>query len=593
MSALFQSRILPLKARALLPAQSSQVNGLAKTIHNNWIATESDGIFYYDPSLESGSSPFNKLIIPQKKIAGILADKQQNIWLYADNELLLTTGDKLTTIEPGIDNSYKQLHAMYFGQTHYNFGKLWYGYNGGLKEIAFGPGYRTVTDHPIKQFAGNTEITSLYEDSTGRIWIGTMGKGIWLLNTTSNKISQLATDLLPFNSNILSINGKLGTVWITSLEGIVKTTMLAVDELSFTSYNNSEKIGSNYVYVIFTDSNNRTWFATDGRGLTKLENGVFTNYGEKEGIKTKVIYGVAEDRKGCIWMNTLNDGLYCYDGKSFTNFSAKNGLSDNNIASLLADKNGNIIAISKKAIDVIDVTTFTIQTFDEDQGIQTINTDLHSAVLSPAGVLYFSTIDGVDALQPQSSVSQPKAYIDHAELFLADFNIDSIHEFSSDENNLGIHFNAIDLDHPGKVQFQYLLQGFGTTWINTKDRYVNFPKLPPGHYTFRAKASLSSNFINASEVSYSFTVHPPFWLRWWFIVVSIIVTAAGIWLIIRYREKQQQRWQQLKQENLQSQLETLKSQINPHFFFNSLKDTGCFNRRGTKSSGQRLHNTPQ
>jgi ligand-binding sensor domain-containing protein len=568
---IFSIKNLAVESPGVAPIHTSQVNGLARTLHYNWIATESDGLFYYNPVMCSDTPCFSRLAIPQKKITGVLADKQQNIWLYADNELLLTNGDKLMKVNTGGDSSYRQLHAMSAGTTPNTYSEnIWYGYKGGLKEIRNDYGKQSLIDHPIQQFEKNTEVTSLYDDSTGRIWIGTMGKGIWLFNKNTNRTSALENILLSANSNILTINGKQNAVWITSLEGIVKATLLPGNTLHFESYNNREKIGSNYVYSIFTDSKNRTWFATDGRGLTKLENGVFTNYAEKDGIKTKVIYGIAEDRNGCIWMNTLNDGLYCYNGKMFINVSVKNGLSDNNIASIVSDKNGNIVALSKKAIDVIDVSTNAIQTFDEDQDLHDLNTDLHSTAVSPDGILYFSTAPGIYALQPLPKIMGPVAYIDHAELFLTDFNIDSVNEFSADENNLGIHFNAIDLDHPAKVQFQYLLEAFNATWISTKDRYVNFPKLTPGHYTFRVRASLSNNFTLTPEVSYSFTINKPFWQRSWFIVFCVLAIAGLIWLVVRYREKQQKRWQDLKQEKLQSQLETLKSQVNPHFFFNSL-----------------------
>lgn len=48
-----------------------------------------------------------------------------------------------------------------------------------------------------------------------------------------------------------------------------------------------------------------------------------------------------------------------------------------------------------------------------------------------------------------------------------------------------------------------------------------------------------------------------------------MLAAAILWYVIKEREKSAKRWQQLQTEKLQSQYETLKNQVNPHFLFNS------------------------
>jgi hypothetical protein len=482
--------------------------------------------------------------------------------------LVKTGGNKLTRLDIQ-DTGYKSLHAMLTCNGPNNNPVIWYDYNGGLKEVVCGINGKTLT-HEVDGLKNKAEITSLYSDSKGRTWIGTMGKGLWIKDLNDPEVRQVNNEQLAPNSNILSISGTGNNIWITSLEGIVRAGFTGAEEINFEPFNKIEKLGTNYVYNVFTDSKNRIWFATDGKGITKFEKGIFTSYNEKNGLKSKVIYTIIEDRNGNIWVNTLNDGLYYFDGKTFNQFSVKDGLSDNNISAIVEGKNGNIIALSKNAIDIIDPVTHAINTFDAEQGISDINTDLHSTAISTDGILYFSTSAGIYAYNTLQPVYAPTVYIDHAELFLTDFNIYTLNEFKADENNLGIHFNAVDFDHPDKVHFSYMLEGFSNTWIITKDKYVNFPKLPPADYTFRVRASLTPSFNYAPEATYRFTILKPFWQRWWFIVLCVLVSAAFLWLLVLVREKSQHRWQQLKQESLQSQLETLKSQVSPHFFFNSL-----------------------
>jgi ligand-binding sensor domain-containing protein len=559
---------LSVKYPGTAPSNISQVNAIARTGNLNWVATQEDGVWYNDGSPSSCSPEFRRLNLSQNKVRGLLTDHQDNLWLFTENQLVKTGGNKLTRIDTR-DTGYKSLHAMLATGTNSNNTSIWYDYNGGLKEIICGVNGKTIS-YVVDDLKNKAEITSLYRDNHGRTWIGTMGRGLWLTNLNGKDPQQINNEQLASGSNILSINGTGKNVWITSLEGIVKAGFSDGDEINFESFNNIGKLGTNYVYNVFTDSKNRTWFATDGKGITKLENGTFTSYSEKDGLKSKVIYTIVEDRNGTIWVNTLNDGLYYFDGKTFNQFSVRDGLSDNNISTLVEGKNGNIIALSKNAIDIIDPVTHAINTIDAEQGISEINNDLHSIAISPDGILYFSTSTGIYALNTTLPVYTPSVYIDHAELFLNDFNIHTLNEFKADENNLGIHFNAVDFDHPDKVHFSYMLEGFSNTWINTRDKYVNFPKLPPGHYTFRVRASLTPSFKYAPEVSYRFTILKPFWQRWWFIVLCVLFSAAFLWLLVRIREKSQHRWQQLKQESLQSQLETLKSQVSPHFFFNSL-----------------------
>jgi LytS/YehU family sensor histidine kinase len=49
----------------------------------------------------------------------------------------------------------------------------------------------------------------------------------------------------------------------------------------------------------------------------------------------------------------------------------------------------------------------------------------------------------------------------------------------------------------------------------------------------------------------------------------IVLISAGIYIFIKTRERRIKRWDLIEKEKIQSQFETLKSQVNPHFLFNS------------------------
>jgi LytS/YehU family sensor histidine kinase len=119
------------------------------------------------------------------------------------------------------------------------------------------------------------------------------------------------------------------------------------------------------------------------------------------------------------------------------------------------------------------------------------------------------------------------------------------------------------------VHYQYKLDGLDTAWIFTRDRNITFPKLQPGTYKFHVKSSLNENFKNADEAIYEFVIEKPIWKRFWFIAVSILVLLGLFFWIIRRREKQLKKVQQLQQEKIQFEFQVLRNQVNPHFLFNS------------------------
>jgi len=107
----------------------------------------------------------------------------------------------------------------------------------------------------------------------------------------------------------------------------------------------------------------------------------------------------------------------------------------------------------------------------------------------------------------------PKTYFERITLFLNDIDSNSHNRFSSDENNFGFHFNTVDFTHAADMQFQYMLEGLSNKWMTTKDHYVNFPKLPPGNYVFRVRASVNGSFGLSPVVVYQFYIVKPLWQR--------------------------------------------------------------------------------
>lgn len=549
--------------------QKSQVNDLKYAHGNLWIATQDSGLLCYNTSknILVSAAGLNSL---KKTVNKIAEDEQGNIWVVADNNSLVRTASSSLHFYPLYTESFSEtVHTILV--DHEN--SLWAGTDMAIVKYSYnGSGY-VSKKYPVAGLDMKTDITSLYEDAFYNIWIGTMGKGIYVLDPVTGKTRQLK-EALPSGS-ILSITGKENTVCTAGLEGAIvfelsETNIDIGNNYSFVAYNNIETIGSTYIYNVFKDSRNRIWFATDGKGLTLLNKGVYSNYNQNNGIKDLHIYSVTEDRKGNIWFSTSNAGVYSFDGKTFTNYSIREGLSSLQASVIKVDKQGNIVVVHKYGLDIIDPVKRNIYYINSVDGINDISEDLGAVCTGADGNIFIATKNGIVSYTALNGISTvPKTIIETVQLFLNDIDTASLHYFKYDENNIRFNFTGLYYTDPDKVFFEYRLEGLYNSWQFTTDKTKDFPKLPPGKYVFKVRSSLNKNFMNASEASFAFEIAKPFWKTWWFITGCVILAVALLYWYIKRREANLRHVGRLQGEKIKFEFEVLRNQVNPHFLFNS------------------------
>jgi hypothetical protein len=157
-------------------------------------------------------------------------------------------------------------------------------------------------------------------------------------------------------------------------------------------------------------------------------------------------------------------------------------------------------------------------------------------------------------------------------------NIDSNHlTFTFDENDVQFYFDYRDIETKKEAMFSYKLIGVSDEWktIETSLNELSFPSLSPGKYTFVLNASYRNN--KTKNIEYEFEILPPFWFQLWFVILMIflIVLLVSFLFIFQIKKKEKQRnieskIQNMKTDIFESKLEAIRSQMNPHFIFNSL-----------------------
>jgi LytS/YehU family sensor histidine kinase len=122
------------------------------------------------------------------------------------------------------------------------------------------------------------------------------------------------------------------------------------------------------------------------------------------------------------------------------------------------------------------------------------------------------------------------------------------------------------------------LKGFDKEWSPVSVQHsFTYPNLNPGKYTFMVKACNEDGVWNHQPIELQFSILPPFWLRWWFIII-VIITIGGIvfavfkWRVnlIKSKAAEEQKKTQMEKDILELEQKALRLQMNPHFIFNAL-----------------------
>ncbi|MBL7812995.1 MAG: histidine kinase [Bacteroidetes bacterium] len=150
-------------------------------------------------------------------------------------------------------------------------------------------------------------------------------------------------------------------------------------------------------------------------------------------------------------------------------------------------------------------------------------------------------------------------------------------EFGTAENNVEIHYNVLSYKGASEIKIFYKINNGNWRQAESQNRILYLASLSPGSYKVYLKAQNEDGVESKGELSYAFTIAYPFWQRWWFILLLILLLGALTYVYMRWRIADLHRKSELKQskyflekELQSSMLASLKVQMNPHFIFNAM-----------------------
>ena len=223
----------------------------------------------------------------------------------------------------------------------------------------------------VSEGISQTNITCIFQDSRGFIWIGTRD-GLNRYDGYNFIIYRYnASDKNSISNNFIQdiTEDQSGNIWLaTPNAGINK---FDVKKETFTRFLHNERnpnsIASNAINKIFLDENNRLWIATQNSGLDCYDNekNIFKHFlhvsNNPNSISDNSITALFNDSKNRLWIGTYAGGINLFNKNSgsFTKFihqyNNPASLSWNGITSIFEDKAHRIwIGTSGKGLNLFD-----------------------------------------------------------------------------------------------------------------------------------------------------------------------------------------------------------------------------------------------
>lgn len=361
-----------------------------------------------------------------------------------------------------------------------------------------------------------SEVTSLFEDSRGDIWIATNGGGKTHLSRwfrSSDAIHHyLPADLpAPITGDIVFTEDRSGNVWLSGCLG----ALLRYRQGRF------ERVASRDLAIYY-------WSDT--------------------------LYA---DRSGRLWAGDREYGLMRTDNPSadhptFVHYGTAQGLSSNSIACITEDRWGRIYMCTGHGLDRIEPATGRVRHYGSSDGLP--RGELINAFWDGQATLWFQTMHAIVRFVPEPDIRDSPEIVKvrgirirGVPFHISDLGITDLSGLilPADQNQIEIGFSGLGF-HPD-LHYQYMLEGADHTWSAATDqRSVNYASLSPGSYRFLVRAVDMRGVAGSAPAVVAFRILAPIWQRWWFLLSAVSILLLIMHALYRYHLTRQLQMEQVR-----------------------------------------------
>ncbi|PST82870.1 hypothetical protein C7T94_09550 [Pedobacter yulinensis] len=254
----------------------------------------------------------------------------------------------------------------------------------------------------------SNHVRKLTFDHSGRIWIGTFGKGIDVYDPATRQVQNLNRRNSALSSDqVLSLYTDLsGDVWVGTFAGGLNVYRQSTRNFSVFRAGTRGGINDDIVRSIYQPAPGKLYVGTEkGLNILDLSTGQSRSYTKRTNdpysISDNAIYAIYPDREGGIWVGTYFGGIsyFTEKGLGFELYYQRDGmpsLSGNAVSSFLEDTPGKFwIGTEDGGLNLFDERTRSFKKYPWHSGQQALSYhNIHCLYKDARGRIWIGTFAG-------------------------------------------------------------------------------------------------------------------------------------------------------------------------------------------------------
>lgn len=436
-------------------------------------------------------------------------------------------------------------------------------------------------------------VRAVVADKNNRIWVGTFGGGIGMLKSDGS-YDRIVPDKknpehsLPSKEIHGIVKDKDENLIICANRGFAVLDPINRKIENYTTHPKLKHVARNTTFFAMADRENNLWLAQwDGLHYYNKTKDTLINIALPD-MPDKAVQALAEDNDGNIYVGSkegvyiIAHGQYEVTGK----LDKKDGLSSQYIMGLVKDTSGHIWILGSKGLARYNLPEKKLEVFNAKDGLEPSNHALCTYHLTPQGEMFIGTSAGFNHFYPDDIKAQRQqlnVFISSIELqdTVINFPSKDLLDLKYFENNITFNYQAVDYNLAPYIQYRYRMQGFDTAYVYAgSERKARYTNMPAGNYIFTAEASINGKDWQVAAPSVTIYIRKALWKTGWFQLSIALLLAGSLYAWYRYRIQAINRSaaKRTAYEVKLNEMENsaLRTQMNPHFIFNSLNTINAF-----------------